>query len=61
MFREKSLHRKISFKEDSADYIKITTLNSTANKTSGGEVLLQILGIADFNLGKLKTSVTMKY
>ena len=49
------------FKEDSADNVKIITVNSTANKTSGGEVLLQILGIADFNLGKLKHSVTMKY
>ena len=38
---------KILFKEDSADNVKIITVNSTANKTSGGEVLLQILGIAD--------------
>lgn len=52
---------KILFKEDSADNVKIITVNSTANKTSRGEVLLQILGIADFNLGKLKNSVTMKY
>ena len=50
---------KISFKEDSADNIKIITVNSTASKTSGGEVLLQILGIDDFNLGKLKNNVTM--
>ena len=38
---------KILFKEDSADNVKIITVNSTANKTSRGEVLLQILGIAD--------------
>lgn len=38
---------KILFKEDSGDNVKIITVNSTANKTSGGEVLLQILGIAD--------------
>ena len=38
---------KILFKEDSADNVKIITVNGTANKTSRGEVLLQILGIAD--------------